>query len=74
MATSEYFFINEIRCAGETNAMFARGDKACVDALGHDSSLPCRVQFVRLQEEQAEDGAGRKNGSRTKSEEEKAKI
>lgn len=36
--------------------------------------LPCRVQLVRVQEEQAEDGAGRKNGTRAKTEEEKATI
>lgn len=48
--------------------------KACTDALDHDSSLPRRVQLVRVQEEQAEDGACRKNGTRTKTEEEKATI
>lgn len=48
--------------------------KARKDASDHDSSLPCRVQLVRVQEEQAEDGAGRKNGARTKAEEEKATI
>lgn len=48
--------------------------KACMDELDHDSSLPCRVQLICLQEEQAEDGAGRKNGTGTKTEEKKKTI
>lgn len=38
------------------------------------SSFACRIQLICLQEEQAKDGAGRKNGAGTQSDKEKATI
>lgn len=64
MATSESY--SSKKCIVlQKSKTFERGDTACVDALDGDSSLPCRVQSICVQEEQAKDGAGRKNGHRT---------
>jgi len=45
--------------------MFGRHALLYVDAVGQDYFVTPRVQFIRIQEEQAKDGAGRENGHRT---------